>query len=205
MRLSQRELSRISLAVVVIVVCALGFGLYRLFVNFRSARDIVIAKENLLTIYKAAILRSDDWEHHLPEADKWTDQVAGYLTAPPNTPGGPMSYLQGSGDGSQPIGYVYNDLASDYNLEPGGNDTKSRNIDPSRLVLLIERPGVGSNAHVSIPPQVSQEAEQALYKQLSFPHYSDDPKNATTVVLFASGRIVTMTRQDFAQSGDQQP
>jgi hypothetical protein len=39
--------------------------------------------------------------------------------------------------------------------------------------------------------------EDELAKQLSFPHDADDDKNATTLVLYADGNIVTLTRQDF--------
>lgn len=200
LRLSQRELSRISLAVVLVIVAALGLAGYRVFVNFKSQRDIVIGKSNLLAIYKALRGYSLDYEGRLPPAETWTDVALGYLSASPGTPGGKEGLLHGPGDG-ETIGYVYNDQAAGYNLETG-KDADGNLLDPSRVVLLIERPGAQANTHVKIPPQGSAQGEQALFKELAFPHYEDDTRNATTVILFANGNIVTRTRRDFAQSGD---
>ncbi|HLK61359.1 MAG TPA: hypothetical protein VKU00_32720 [Chthonomonadaceae bacterium] len=195
LRLGQRELSLISLLVIGVIVLALGFAGVRLAQNFKSRRDIVIAQSNLHALYIAMHGYSLDWDNKLPHADQWAEEAAGYLSAPPDTPGGKLSYLHGSGDG-ETIGYVYNDLASEYNLDDH-KDAHKLTVDPSRVVLLIERPGAPLNAHVSIPVQNNEQAEDALLKELAFPHYADDPKGATTVILYANGNVITKTRQDF--------
>jgi hypothetical protein len=197
LRFGQRELSRMTLFISIVIVGALGFAAYHVFLGFKAHRDIMIARDHMLALYKAMGGYAQDWDGRLPPADRWTEAVSGYLSAPPNTPGGPKSYLHGPGDGPT-VGYVYNDLAAGYSLENGKN-ARNRPIDSSRLVLLIEQVGVGDNAHRPIPLQENTQAEEDLYKALAFPHYSDDPKSATTVILYANGSIVTMTRQDFKQ------
>jgi hypothetical protein len=198
-RLGQRELSRITLVVVLLVLGVLAFGGWRVFKNFKAQRDIVIATTNLHALSNAMQAYSLDWDDRLPPAESWTDAVVGYLSAPPGTPGGKMSYLHGPGDG-ETVGYVYNDLAAGYNLHPTyEKQDRQKEVDPGRLVLLIERPGAMENEHVHIPPQDSLQGEQALAKELSFPHYADDTNNATTVVLFADGTIRRFTRRDFKQ------
>jgi hypothetical protein len=198
-RLGQRELSRITLAVVLLVLGTLAFGVWRVFKNFKAQRDVVIATTNLHALYNALSVYSEDWDSRLPLAETWTDAATGFLSAPPGTPGGKMSYLHGPGDG-ETVGYVYNDLAAGYNLRPTyAEQDRQKEVDPGRLVLLIERPGAKENAHVRIPPQDSLQGEQALAKELSFPHYADDTDNAMTVVLFADGTIRRFTRRDFKQ------
>ena len=191
MRLSQRELSRISLAVVALIVCVLGFLGFRAMMGFKANHDVLIAKENMHSIHKAFYAYAQDWDQHLPPADRWTDSIAGYLSSS-GQPGGPKASLHGPGDGRQ-LTYVYNDLASGQSLDPADKHA----IDPSRLVLLIERPGAEPNAHVVIPPQINRQAEQALFKELSFPHGSDDAENASTIILFANGNSRVVTRRDF--------
>lgn len=203
LRLGQRELSRLSLVVVVLIVVPLLFGLYRVFLGFRAQRDVVVAQDNLHALYNAMSAYANDWDQKLPPAESWTDKVAGYLSAPANKPGGRLSYLHGSGDNGE-ISYAYNELASEYNLDPIAREkefqtTHKKIVDPARLILLIEQPGAGPNAHVSIPPQDSVQGEEALAKQLAFPHYSDQGDNATTLVLFANGNIVRYTRRDLKQ------
>jgi hypothetical protein len=196
LRLGQRELSRISLAVILVIVAALGFGVYRLFLNFKSQRDIVIAQSNLLALHKAFRGYAEDWDGKLPPAEHWTDAVTGYLSAARGVPGGREALLQGPAD-SGTVGYVYNDQVAGYNLERP--DTQKYG-NPSRLVVLIEKPGAQPNEHVSIPPQDSSQGEAALYKLLSFPHYASDPDKATTLILFADGHIERRQRRDFSQS-----
>ena len=95
------------------------------------------------------------------------------------------------------MGYVYNDDASGYNLEPNGKENdRQRKIDPHNLILVIERVGAQRNAHAYLPPQDSASHEDELAKQLTFPHDAGDDKNASTLVLYADGNIVTLTRQD---------
>jgi hypothetical protein len=222
MRWGQRELSRISAAVVLVFVVIGGFFAYRFYRNFKAQRDIVIAKMNLLALYKALANYAQDWDGRLPPADHWTDAVAGYLSASPGTPGGKLAALHGPGDG-ETIGYVYNDLAAGYNLEPTGghewlhgqaattNPTKrpkadedrQKEVAPRDLVLLIERPGAAPNSHVAIPPQVNEQGRQALFKQLAFPHFADDPNNATTVILHGNGTLSVDIRRDYLQSGQE--
>lgn len=199
-RLSQRELSRISLAVVLVIVGLLLFGLFRVFQGFKSSRDIVIAQDNLLALHKAMRQYAGDWDNRLPDAEKWRDSTLGYLSAPPHKPGGAMAYLHGPGDNGT-VGYVYNDLASGYNVETGKTSKEKTGVempvDPSRLVVLIERPDAPDNAHVRIPPQGNAQGEAALYKELTFPHNSQDEVNATTLVLFADGSVSRLLRRDF--------
>ena len=189
-RLSQRELSRISLGVVVLIVSLLGFLGYRAMMGFKASHDLLIAKQNLHMLHEAFYNYAQDWDNQLPPADRWTDVIAGYLSSS-GQPGGPLASLHGPGDGRQ-ITYVYNDLAAGYGLEAG----QKRTIDPSRLILLIERPGGALNSHVTIPPQVNPQAEKALLKELAFPHGADDIDNAATVVLFANGSQRVLTRRD---------
>ena len=154
----------ISASVVLFVVAALGLGAYRLFVDFKNTRDIIVAEDNLRALHTAALGYAGDWDNTLPLADKWTDQVTGYLSAPPNTPGGKLSYLHGEDARGQALHYVYNDLASGYKLERVTPQEQRTAIDPGRMVLFIEMPGEGANAHVRIPPRNTPEGEDALAK-----------------------------------------
>jgi hypothetical protein len=196
LRLGQRELSLISLGVIIFSVVIVAFFGYRIYLNFKITRDLIVAENNLRALYTAMRGYAQDWEGNLPAAEKWVDQTAGYLSAPPNSPGGPLAYLQGPAD-SGSVGYVFNDLASGYNVETN-KSAKGEVINPARLVLLIERPGVSreENNHVSIPVQGNRPGEQALLKELAFPHNSDDTEKATAVVLYANGKIQRVMRID---------
>jgi hypothetical protein len=202
-RLSQRELSRISCGVVVFIIAILGFLSYRALMGFKANHDLLIAKQNLHMLHEAFYNYAQDWDQHLPPAEHWTGSVSGYLSGS-GQPGGPLASLHGPGDG-RTIKYVYNDLAAGYSLESGrrdaGHEGSGQHIDASKLVLLIERPGAGDNAHVEIPPQRNPDAERALLQQLAFPHGEDDTENASTVVLYADGTQRVMTRRDFKQLG----
>lgn len=191
-RLGQRELHAIQLVVILLIVLPLLFVGYRVFLNFKAKRDITIAESNLHNLYVAMTHYSLDWDNKLPPAETWMDAAAGYLPSASGMAGGRLACLQGPGDGEQ-IRYVYNDLASGYNLQ----DDRKRKIDPAHLILLIEQPGAPPNAHMVIQPDDNQQGEDALYKQLRFPHYSDDPGNATTVILYANGDVKIRTRLDF--------
>src|SRR5579884_1031999 len=186
LRLGQRELSGLSLLVILLVLIPLLWGLYRVYRNFKSQRDVVIAQDNLLKLYKAFRGYSADWDGSLPKPDHWTDSVAGYLSASPGAPGGALGALEGPGDDGTTVRYVYNDLAAAYNLE---KPAPRRAAEPGQIVLLFERPGAPPKAHTAIPPQIPgvQANESAFYRQLSFPHYSDDGDNAVTVALFLDG------------------
>lgn len=200
LRLGQRELSLISIGAIIFSVAILAFFGYRIYLNFRITRDLIVAENNLRALYTAMHSGyAQDWEGKLPTAAKWVEQTAGYISAPPNTPGGPMSYFQGAADSGK-VGYVFNDLASGYNVETGKN-AKGEAINPSRLVLLIERPGVppDKSIHIPIPLQGNMQGEEALLKELKFVHNSDDTKTATTVILYANGRVQRVQRQDFEQ------
>jgi hypothetical protein len=196
LRLGQRELSRLTLLIVVAVLVPLGWGLFRVYKNFKSQRDVVIAHDNMVRLIKAFRGYAADWDGAMPKPDRWADSIGGYIQVPPDTPGGKLGALEGPGDGIEQIRYVYNDLAAGYNFEK----PDKRYGDPSEIVLLFERPGAPLNAHVSIPPQVPGEraSESAFYKQLAFPHYADAGDNATTVVLYLSGTIRRLRRADFA-------
>lgn len=200
LRLGQRELSRITMAFGALILAGVLFGMYHVYLNFKSQRDIVIAKENLLALYKGMRHYADDWDDHLPAASKWTDDVAGYLSAPSDTPGGALAALHGPADDGT-VSYAYNIQASRYNLAPVGTAENRNYVDPATLPLLVERLNAPRNAVVDIPPQVSAQAQAAFLKQLQFVHYASDPTHASTVVLFASGSIVVYTRKDLEQSG----
>ncbi len=194
-RLGQRELGRISATVVVIISLALIFAGYRVFKNFKSQRDIVIAKENLHKIYTALNGYALDTNSHFPKADSWTDAAMGYLSAPPGTPGGKESYLHGPGDGED-IGYVYNDQASEYDLDASSREDKKKTFDPGEMPLLIEQVGAKPNAHMVIPEQSNDQGKEALGKIASFAHFSEDRDNAATVVLFVNGKVLVFTHRD---------
>ena len=196
LRLGQRELSRLTLAVIVVIVAGLLYGGWKAVEGFKTRRDVVIAQDNLLNIYRAMRGYSLDYDSKLPPAATWSDDVIGYLNSSQARPGGKEAYLTGTSD-LGPVAYVYNDAASGYNLEPNGKADDRRNkIDPHDLILLIERVGAPRNAHVNLPPQDSLSNKEELVKQMSFPHYADDDANASTLVLYADGNIVTLTRQD---------
>jgi hypothetical protein len=206
LRLHQRHLTYISAFVVLVVVVPLIYGLYKSFLGFKAQRDTVIAQDNLFALYKAIKGGySPDNDEKLPPADQWTDVAAGYLSAPPNKPGGKLSYLHGPGDDGD-VGYVYNDLASNYELEPkqpfpgvaqpAPSKSDKPRVDPDRLILLIEKPGAQPNEHEKIPPPDSIQNQEELYKLLAFPHNHDDPDGAKTVILYASGKIDIVTRKD---------
>src|SRR5579871_2130485 len=99
LRLGQRELNRITLIVIAIIAAALLYAGYRGMQGFKAHRDVMLARDHLLALHKAMQGYALDWDGHLPPADHWMDSVSGYLSAPPNTPGGPKSYLHGPGDG----------------------------------------------------------------------------------------------------------
>ncbi len=195
LRLDQRILTRMSYTFVTLFILVLIPTGYKVYLNFKSQRDLTIGKTNLLNIYKALATYAQDWDGRLPPADRWTELVAGYLHAPPNTPGGAMSYTKGPGDGEE-VGYVYNDLAAGYNLEPTPKDDRQKNIAPGELVILIEKAGAKMNEHSVIPPQKGMGIEK-LGKLLDFPHFSSDKEKATSLVVLANGRIEQRTRQDF--------
>jgi hypothetical protein len=197
LRLSPQDLTRISIAVVVFIIGVLGFLGYRALMGFKASHDLIIAKQNLHSLHEAFYNYAQDWDQQLPPAERWTDAIAGYLSST-GQPGGALASLHGPGDGKQ-ITYIFNDLAAGYSLESGKTGKASgaiRAIDPSRLILLIERPGAGPNEHVTIPPQSNPEAEQALLKELAFPHGADDVDNASTVVMYANGSQRVLTRRD---------
>ena len=195
LRLDQRILTRISYTVVTVFILILIPIGYRVYLNFKSQRDLTIGKTNLLNIYKALATYAQDWDGRLPPAERWTELVAGYLHAPPNTPGGAMSYLKGPGDGED-VSYVYNDLAAGYNLESTNKDDRQKSIAPGELVVLIEKMGAKMNEHIVIPPQRGMGIDK-LGKLLDFSHFSSDEKKATSLVVLANGRIEQRTRQDF--------
>jgi hypothetical protein len=209
LRLGQHHLTYLSIIVVAAVLLPLIWGLYRGFVGFKAQRDTVIAQDNLHAIYSALTSGyTEDHDGHLPPADRWTDEVTGYLSAPPNKPGGKLGFLHGPGDSGE-VSYVYNDLASDYEFTPKpaafgssaqeaskSQKREQERPDPSRLILLIEQPGAAPNAHMKIPSPDSIENQRELYKLLTFPHNQDDPDGAKTVILYANGKIDTITRKD---------
>ncbi len=195
MRLGARELARISASVVIVISLALIFAGYRVFKNFKSQRDIVIAKENLHKLYTALSVYSMDTNSHFPKAESWTDAAMGYLSAPPGTPGGKESFLHGPGDGED-VGYVFNDLMSEYNLDSATRDDKKKSVDLGETPLLIEVVGAKPNQHMAIPEQSNDQGKAVLAKLAAFSHYSSDPDNATTVVLFANGKVLVFTHRD---------
>jgi prepilin-type processing-associated H-X9-DG protein len=193
-RLGQRQLSGLSLGVIILSsLIVLLFG-YQVVHNFIITRNIITAENNLRQLYKAMGSYAMDTDGQLPDATRWRDQTVGYLSASPGTPGGKLSFLNGTTD-SGTVGYAFNTLASKYNTETG--ETPNRKpIPANRLILLIEKRGVAKNANetVTIPPQTSEESIQELGRILQFPHRSDDGDGATAVVLFADGHIERKTR-----------
>ncbi len=196
LRLGQHQLTLLSSAVVLFISALLLLAGYRVYRNFKANRDITIAKSNLVALYKAFAGYAEDWDGRLPPADHWTDCIAGYLHAPPNTPGGKMSFITGPGDGAT-VGYVYNELAAGYNLTPTNRDDRQKKIAPKELIVLIEKEGAERNAHVRLPPYKTSKNESEIYKSLDFPHYADDAEKATTLILFATGRPKQSIRRDF--------
>ena len=195
-RLGQRELSRISLAVIALISVGLLFAGYRVFLGFKSQRDITLARANLHTLSVAFSAYAQDWNGHLPPAAHWQEDIAGYVTSSGGR-GNAMSAFSAPGDG-QNVGYVYNELAAGYNLEPIDREhDRQLIIKPKQMVLLIEQTNAPLNAHVVIPAQSNAQGEAALARVLDFPHYASDPQKATTVLLFATGKVDTRTKQDF--------
>ncbi len=196
LRLGQRELSRLSLLVILVIVAGLAYGGWKAIEGFRTRRDLVIAQDNLLNLYRGMRGYALDYDSKLPPAESWSDAVLGYLSGSQARPGGREAFLKGTSD-SGPVSYVYNDAASGYNLEPNGKESaNSRRIDPHDLILLVERVGESHNAHASLPPRDSIAHEEELAKQLVFPHAADDEMNASTIILYADGNIVMLTRRD---------
>ncbi len=203
LRLDQRHLTYLSMGVVLLVVIPLAIGVYQMFQGFKGQRDTVIAQDNLHNLYNAMRGYSLDYDGKLPPANEWTDVTAGYLSAPPNKPGGKLAYLHGPGDGED-VSYVYNDMASNYNLEPAhafpgtkqAQTEQKPTIDPSRLILLIEKPGAQPNEHVNLPLPDNTSSQEALYKLLFFPHNQAAGDGAKTVVLYADGHTMVFLRSD---------
>lgn len=196
MRLGARELARISLAVIVMIVLGLGYGLWKTVQGFKVKRDMVIAQDNLHNLYQAMLSYSLDDNSKLPPAASWQDDVTGYLSASQARPGGKEAFLTGTSE-QGPVAYVYNDAASGFNLEPNGKeDDRRRKTDPHDLILLIERPGAPRNAHADLPAPDNMAHEEELVKQMSFPHEVDSGDDASTFVLYADGHITKLTRRD---------
>ena len=197
LRLGQRQLSLISLTAISIVVVALLWVGYKGFIDFKITRDVSEADSHMHELYKAMRGYSMDTDEKLPIASKWTEQVAGYLSAPPSLQGGKMAYLRGEDEYGKPIHYVYNDLVSDYKLEDRITPEEQRaTLELRNVVLLIEMPGEGENVHIRIPPRNTPQGEEALAKLLTFPHNAGSPDKATTVVLYANGSTERLTRKD---------
>ncbi len=197
LKLGQRELSLISIGVVAFVVIGLLLGGYRTYKNFKSQRDIVINQSNLHSLFTALQQYAQDYDGVLPPADRWLDAISGYIAVPQGTPGGVAGILQGPGDEGS-VGYVYNEEAAGYNLEPKAEkEDRQRGLPPKYLPLLIERPGAERNAHEKLGTTDTAEHEAAFAKSLQFPHYSADPDNAATVILLATGSIQRSIRRDF--------
>jgi len=194
LRIGQHGLNVILVIVIMCIAVPLLFLGYRVALNFKAKRDITIAESNLHGLFQALYQYSLDWDGKLPPADAWTDDAAGFLPSASGIAGGKESYLKGPGDG-ETIRYEYNDLAAGFDML----EDRNRKVEPGDLVLLIEHPGADKNSHIPIPRQGNAQAESALYKLLAFPHYADDPDNATTVILFANGRVSVRTRKDFRQ------
>ena len=197
-RLGQRELSRISLTVILLISAGLLFAGYRLFLGFKSQRDITLARANLHTISVGLSAYAQDWNGKLPPAERWQETVAGFLPSSGGRNSGAGSVYSAPGDGAD-VGYVYNELAAGYNLEPTDKEhDRQKKLPLDQLILVIERTGAPLNSHVLIPAQGDAQGEAALYKVLDFPHNASDPQKATTVLLYANGSVVTRTKQDFA-------
>ena len=195
-RLGQRHLSLLSVFAIGIVVAGLLWGAYLGFVDFKVTRDTIVAEDNMRALYKAMNGYAMDTDERFPTADKWTEQVTGYLSAPPNTPGGKMAYLHGEDEHGGALHYVYNDLMSGYNRDPDSSKKPGKVYDLSRVVLLIEAPGEADNAHILIPPRNTPQGEEALLKILAFPHNAGDPNKATAVIIYANGTTDRITRKD---------
>jgi len=196
LRLGQRELSRISLAVIALISAGLLFAGYRVFLGFKSQRDITLGRSNLHTLSVAFSAYAQDWNGKLPLAATWQQDISGYV-ANSGGRGNALNVFSAPGDGAN-VGYVYNELAAGYNLEPTDKEHDRQLIlKPNQLVLLIERTNAPLNAHVAIPAQSNAQGEAALFKVLDFPHRASDPQQATTVLLFATGKVDTRTKQDF--------
>lgn len=196
-RLGQRELTRLTIAVIALIVMGLLYGGWKAVEGFKTKRDLVIAQDNLLNLYRAMGSYAPDYDSKLPPAETWADGIFGYLNSSQVRPGGREAFLNGTSELGA-VAYVYNDAASGYNLEPTGKeDDRQLKIAPHDLILLIERVGAPRNAHAYLPPQDTIAHEQELAKLMSFPHDAEDDKNASTLVLYADGHIMTLTRQDF--------
>lgn len=195
-RLGQRQLSRLSLGVILFSIAIILLLGWQIVQGFIITRNMMVASDNMKALYRAMGGYALDNDGEFPEAKVWRDQAAGYLSASPGTPGGKMSFLNGNTD-SGSVGYVYNLLASKYNPERGETPNKKA-IPASKLVLLIEKHGVSKDANetIAIPPQTTEQGIQALGKMLEFPHKSDDKDTATAIVLFADGHIERKTRRD---------
>ncbi len=201
LRFGKYGLNAILVVFILIIALPLLFLGYRVALNFKAKRDITIAENNLHSLYEALYHYSLDWDGKLPPSEEWTDAATGYLPSASGLAGGKQSYLAGPGDGEK-VGYIYNESAGGYNIqdeEKIGPDGKKHKIDPHQLILLIEHAGSQSNSHQNMPVQGTSSAADALYKILDFPHFSDDPDNAATVVLYASGAVSVRTRKDFKQ------
>ena len=74
-----------------------------------------------------------------------------------------------------------------------------RSIEGVARPIILPKKNGSVGVHVKIPPQLDQSSEQALYKELQFNHFSDDEQGATTVILYADGRIMERQRRDYKQ------
>jgi len=201
LRFGKFGLNAILIVVILMIALPLMFLGYRVVLNFKAKRDITIAENNLHSLYLSLSHYSLDWDGKLPPAQDWTEAATGYLPSASGLAGGKTSYLKGPGEGVK-IGYIYNDLAAGYNIqdeEVVDASGRKHKLDPHNLILLIEHAGADDNQHLAIPLQGTANGSDALYKLLDFPHFSDDPTNATTVVLYANGTVAVRTRKDFRQ------
>lgn len=201
-RLGRREMAWISISIIVAILLLFLYIVFRGFMSYKVSHDLTIGRENLNSIYKAMGAYAEDYDRILPPAEEWYFVAQGYLS---NTrrAGGKESLLRGPGDGKT-IRYVFNSLASGLNLEtgePGANVKKMgyKTLNPSEVVLLIERPGGKEGETVFIPPINTRSARTKLYEELAFPHGVDEGDKAKTLILYANGSIRTWTRKDLQE------
>jgi hypothetical protein len=95
-RLGQRELARLTMAVIAVIVLGLVYGGWKAVEGFKTKRDLVIAQDNLLNLYRAMRGYALDYDSKLPPAETWSVAVLGYLNSSQGRPGGRDAYLKGT-------------------------------------------------------------------------------------------------------------
>ena len=77
---------------ILIIVAGLAYGGWKAIEGFRSRRDLLVAQDNLLQLYRGMRSYALDYDSKLPPAATWSDAVVGYLNSSQARPGSKVDW-----------------------------------------------------------------------------------------------------------------